>query len=66
MTLTHATLERVSRDICDSRNGAAHFDAKGTHRNHWRTLAFVEIERRRGISLGDALMGIFGDRRVRA
>ena len=63
MTITHTTLERVAREICDARNGAGHYDAKGTKRAHWRRLARVEIERSRSIGLGDAFMAIFGFRR---
>jgi len=64
VAISHADLERLAREMCDSRNGAGHFDAKGTKRNHWRALACAEIERRRSISLADAFMGIFGLRRV--
>lgn len=64
VAIDHATLERIARKICDSKNGAGHYDAKGTKRAHWRALACAEIERRRAISLADAFMGIFGYRRV--
>ena len=64
VAIDHDKLEALAREMCDSRNGAGHFDAKGTHRNHWRALACAEIERRRSISLADAFMGIFGLRRV--
>lgn len=64
MTITDTTLERVAREICDSRHGAGHYDAKGTKRNHWRAVARAEIERSRGISTADAFMAIFGMRRV--
>lgn len=33
------TLESLAREICDSRNGAGHYDAKGTKRAHWRAKA---------------------------
>ena len=39
MTITHTTLERVAREICDARNGAGHYDAKGTKRAHWMAKA---------------------------
>lgn len=39
VAIDHAELERLARELCDSRNGAGHFDAKGTHRNHWRKRA---------------------------
>ena len=39
MTTTDTTLERVAREICDARNGAGHYDAKGTKRAHWRSKA---------------------------
>lgn len=61
--INHAELERLARELCDTRNGAGHFDAKGTKRAHWRALAAAEIERHRCISLADAFMGIFGYRR---
>lgn len=38
-TIDHAELERIAREICDSRNGPGHYDAKGTKRNHWRKRA---------------------------
>lgn len=38
MTTFHQ-LETLAREICDSRNGAGHYDAKGTKRAHWRELA---------------------------
>jgi len=63
MTTTDTTLERVAREICDGRNGAGHYDAKGTKRAHWMALARAEIERAHGIGLADAFMAIFGFRR---
>lgn len=39
MNIDHAKLERLAREICDSRNGAGHYDAKGTKRAHWRVKA---------------------------
>lgn len=63
VAINHDELERLARELCDSRNGAGHYEAKGTKRNHWRALAAAEIERRRCISLADAFMGIFGLRR---
>jgi hypothetical protein len=64
MTITHANLERLAREICDSRNGAGHYGAKGTKRQHWRKLAYAEMERAHGLNTLDALMGIFGMKRV--
>ena len=32
-------LESLAREICDSRNGSGHYDAKGTKRAHWRAKA---------------------------
>jgi hypothetical protein len=64
MTITHANLELVAREICDSRNGAGHYDAKGTKRSHWRKLAYADMERAHGLNTLDALMGIFGFKRV--
>lgn len=64
MTTFHQ-LEALAREICDSRNGAGHYDAKGTKRAHWRKLAQTDIDRARGLSTLDALVGIFGMRRVK-
>jgi len=59
-----AQLESLAREICDSRNGAGHYDQSGTHRNHWRALARAEIECGLAISTADALMAVFGFRRT--
>lgn len=39
MNIDHAKLESLAREICDSRNGAGHYDAKGTKRAVWRRQA---------------------------
>jgi len=39
VAINHAELERLAREICDSRNGAGHYDAPRTKRNHWRKRA---------------------------
>lgn len=57
-------LESRAREICDSRNGSGHYEKSGVHRNHWREIARADIEQQRAISTADALMGIFGFRRV--
>lgn len=36
---TFTQLESRAREICDSRNGVGHYDAKGTKRAHWRAKA---------------------------
>lgn len=60
------TLESLAREICDPRNGAGHYDAKGTKRAYWRRRAIaVQQQRRRGLGALDALMAIFGMRRVK-
>ena len=64
MNIPHKALESHAREICDSRNGAGHYDAKGTKRGHWRKLAYADIERARGHNTLDALMAIFGMKRV--
>jgi hypothetical protein len=38
-TIDHAELERIAREICDSHNGAGHYDARGTKRAWWRAKA---------------------------
>lgn len=65
MNIDHARLEKLAREICDTRNGAGHYDAKGAKRAHWRELAQADIDRARGLSTLDALVGIFGMRRVK-
>ena len=64
MTIPHDKLEALAREICDARNGAGHYDAKGTKRSHWRKLAYADMERAHGLNTLDALMGIFGMKRV--
>lgn len=73
MNIDHAKLESLAREICDSRNGAGHYDKAGTHKRHWRGLALDEIgraqslsdmERARGLNTLDALMAVFGMKRV--
>ena len=39
VTINHTELERLAREMCDSRNGAGHYDAKGAKRAHWRKRA---------------------------
>lgn len=60
----HATIERIARRMAEDRFGAGHFDRKGTKRSYWRRKARELVERERGISLADAVMGIFGFRRA--
>jgi hypothetical protein len=58
----HNTLTRLAREIAASRG--VDFDAPRKHRAHWLALALKHVERQRGIATADALMGIFGLRRV--
>lgn len=64
-TINHEELERAAIDLWrkSKRRKAETWDK--AMRNHWRDLATKEIEHRRSISIGDALMGIFGFRRVK-
>lgn len=39
MNIDHARLEKLAREICDSRNGGGHYDKAGTHKRHWRVKA---------------------------
>jgi hypothetical protein len=69
MNINHDDLERLAREICDSRNGVGHYDAKGTKRAIWRDHArrkmeAAEVNRSRGIGTLDALMAIFCMKRV--
>lgn len=61
MNINHETLERIAREICDNRNGAGHYDAKGTKKNHWRKralpLAMLAIDRQ---GVGIRLMQVCG------
>lgn len=66
MTITHATLERIARQMCESNRGTGAWDKPRCKRNHWRDLARAEIERSRSISTADALMAVFWLRRVGA
>lgn len=59
------TIERIARQLAEDRFGEGHFDRKGTKRSYWRRKARALIERERGIATADALMGIFGLRRVK-
>jgi hypothetical protein len=34
--IDHEKLERLAREMCDSRMGAGHWDKRGTKRNYWR------------------------------
>jgi hypothetical protein len=39
MTLPHAQLEALARQICEGRRGEGAYDRKGCKRAHWRELA---------------------------
>lgn len=39
MSHDHDTIERIARQMCEERNGAGHFDAPRTQKNHWRKRA---------------------------
>ena len=64
MNINHEALETLAREICDSRNGVGHYDKAGTHKNHWRSLACVELGQTRGLNTLDALMAVFGMKRT--
>lgn len=64
MNIDHDKLESPARQICDSRRGAGHYDMPRTHRQHWRDLAAAQIGQKHGLSILDALMGIFGFKRA--
>lgn len=58
---THYQLEALARRICESSaDGNGDYDAKGTKKAYWRKRAQAVMDRQRGLSLADALMGIFG------
>lgn len=59
--INHAYLERLARDMCDSRNGAGHYDAKGTKRNHWRKRALpLAVLASESLGIGKTLMRACG------
>lgn len=65
-TISYATLERMARDLCESARGPNAWAKPRCQRNHWRAVARKTIERERGIATADALMAVFGMRRVGA
>lgn len=58
------TVERLAKRICEDRHGAGSWDAKHRRRADYRAEAMRQIERARGMATADALMGVFGLRRV--
>lgn len=45
---THANIERLARELCDSRYGSGHYDKPSTHRGYWcrkaaQILGVVEV-----------------------
>lgn len=66
MSISHTELECVARQLCESSRGKGAYDAPKCHRNHWRTLATVQIDRARSISTADALMAVFGLKMIAA
>jgi hypothetical protein len=60
MNIDHAKLESLAREICDSRNGAGHYDKSGTHRSHWRELALVEITQADPLGFVESALVLFG------
>lgn len=57
------TMDGIARQLCEA--AGRDYDAPGCKKNHWRRKARALIERERGIATADALMGIFGLRRVK-
>lgn len=39
MTLPHAQLEALARQLCEGRRGVGAYDRKGCKRAHWRKTA---------------------------
>jgi hypothetical protein len=64
MTITHTTLERIARQLCEASRGAGAWDKPRCKRNHWRKRARTYINRAHAIGTADALMAVFGLRRV--
>lgn len=65
MTIDHDRLEALARMLCESSiEDKGRYDRKGCKRAYWRKLAAVEISQSHAVSLADAVMGIFGFKRV--
>jgi hypothetical protein len=65
--IPHDQLEAVARALCELRVGdKGRYDRKGCKRSHWRQRARTYINRAHAISTADALMAVFGFRRVGA
>lgn len=45
MTLPHAQLEALARQICEGRRGEGAYDRNGCKRAHWRKRAQAMYER---------------------
>jgi hypothetical protein len=63
---TTAELERIARQLCEASRGAGAWDKPRCKRNHWRKRARSYINRAHAVSTADALMAVFGLRRVGA
>jgi hypothetical protein len=61
---TTAELERIAQQLCESKRGAGAWDKPRCKRNHWRVRARSYINRAHAVSTADALMAVFGFRRV--
>ena len=62
MNPSHTQLESLAREICDSRNGAGHYDAKGTKRSHWRELALLEMTQADPLGFVESALVLFWTR----
>lgn len=61
VAIDHAKLERLARELCDSRNGAGHYDAKWTKRAHWRKRALpLAVLASESLGIGKTLMRACG------
>lgn len=58
-------LESQARALCESRHGPGSWETKHRKRAFFRERAQREIERARAVSTADALLSIFGYRRVK-
>lgn len=61
---TMAELKRIARQLCEAKRGPGAWDKPRCKRNHWRVRARAYITRAHAISTADALMAVFGMRRV--
>jgi hypothetical protein len=59
IAIDHGKLERIARQICESKRGMGAYDKPGCHRNHWRKRA-LPLAALSDWSIGKTLMQACG------